>query len=93
MRYQLALKVSKDGNCVLYVDKIPYYWIEGKAVLFDDTYIHEVRNETDEMRIALLLDIKREKMGFIMNIFDRIYYRLIQFGIILNSSFKKSKAY
>lgn len=32
-------------------------WEEGKAVVFDDSYEHEVWNETDEVRVILLLDV------------------------------------
>lgn len=32
-------------------------WKEGKAVVLDDSYEHEVWNETEEMRVILLVDI------------------------------------
>jgi len=32
-------------------------WEEGKAIVFDDSYEHEVWNETDEVRVLLLVDI------------------------------------
>ena len=32
-------------------------WEEGKAIVFDDSYEHEVWNETDEARVLLLVDI------------------------------------
>ncbi|MDJ0641943.1 MAG: aspartyl/asparaginyl beta-hydroxylase domain-containing protein [Erythrobacter sp.] len=34
-------------------------WSEGKWMVFDDTYEHEVQNETDETRIVLLCQIAR----------------------------------
>ena len=34
-------------------------WEEGKALIFDDVVNHEVRNDTDETRIVLLIQFKR----------------------------------
>jgi beta-hydroxylase len=34
-------------------------WEEGRCVLFDDTYNHEVWNDTDGIRVVLLLDVLR----------------------------------
>ena len=72
IRYQLALKVPKSGECKLLVDNTPYFWKEGEGVLFDDTYTHEVVNNSTEHRIALLLDVKRKVPGFFMRQYDSI---------------------
>ena len=34
---------------------------DGECLLWDDTYPHEVWNKTDEVRIALLLDVWRPR--------------------------------
>ena len=34
-------------------------WNEGEWMVFDDTYEHQVKNETDETRIVLLCQIAR----------------------------------
>jgi len=91
IRYQLALSVPKNGECKIFVDGTPYYWMEGKSVLFDDTYTHEVLNNTKEHRIALLLDVKRKIPGFFMRQYDAFVFRLIQLLVILNNTFSKSK--
>ncbi len=90
LRYQLALSVPKKGECKLLVDHKPYFWEEGKSVLFDDTYLHEVINNTNEKRIALLLDVKRPISGVFMRIYDSIIFRVIQCMVLLNNTFKKS---
>ena len=69
LRYQLALSVPKDGSCQIFVDNKPYSWTEGKSVLFDDTFIHEVKNESNEKRIALLLIIRRNDLPVGLNLF------------------------
>ncbi|MBT4478317.1 MAG: aspartyl/asparaginyl beta-hydroxylase domain-containing protein [Flavobacteriales bacterium] len=90
IRYQLALSIPKEGECKLIVDGKDYFWKEGKSVLFDDTYLHEVQNNTDEMRIALLLDIKRKIPGF-LRYYDLFIFKLIQLILVLNNTFTKSK--
>ena len=92
IRYQLALKVPKSGECKLLVDNTPYFWKEGEGVLFDDTYTHEVINKSTEYRIALLLDVKRKIPGFFMRQYDSFVFRLIQFLVVLNNTFGKSEA-
>lgn len=91
IRYQLAINVPKKGECKIIVDDKDYFWKEGKSVLFDDTYTHEVVNNTEEFRIALLLDVKRKIPGFFMRQYDRFVFVLIQSLVILNKSFSKSK--
>ena len=90
LRYQLAISVPKKGNCQLFVDNKPYSWVEGKGVTFDDTYVHEVRNETKETRVAVLLDIKRYDFPFLLRVYDFIFYKIIQLLVILNRTMSKS---
>jgi aspartate beta-hydroxylase len=91
IRYQLPLEVPKKGSCFLVVDGKYHYWQEGKSVLFDDTYTHEVHNDTNERRIALLLDVKRKNLTATMKVFDWFYYKLFQSAIYLGGGLKKSK--
>jgi aspartyl/asparaginyl beta-hydroxylase (cupin superfamily) len=36
-----------------------YHWREGEGVMFDDTFLHDARNESDDVRVVLWLDIRR----------------------------------
>ena len=63
MRYQLAIKVPKKGDCFICVNGIKYNWKTGHGVLFDDTYPHKVYNDSDEDRIVLYMDIERPNLG------------------------------
>jgi len=44
-------------------------WEEGKCLIFDDSYEHEVHNETDQLRVVLFLDFDRpmDRVGSIVN--------------------------
>ena len=66
MRYHLGLVTPNSDACFISVDGERYFWKDGEAVLFDETYIHFVENNTDETRIILLCDIERPLHGRIM---------------------------
>jgi len=65
IRCHLPLMVPrKRQDCVMWVNDVPQVWEEGKALVFDDTYPHEVRNATDESRVVLLFDFERPMRPF-----------------------------
>ena len=60
IRSHLGLIIpGKNGECRMHVGKETIIWKEGKAVVFDDTYRHEVWNDSDSIRVVLLIDTVR----------------------------------
>jgi beta-hydroxylase len=60
IRCHLGLIVPKERDrCVMDVGDVTCSWEEGRALVFDDTYPHAVRNDTSEERAVLLLDFRR----------------------------------
>jgi beta-hydroxylase len=60
IRCHLGLQVPQDAeNCWIRVDQEVRHWQEGQCMVFDDTYEHEVLNDTDEQRVVLFLDFDR----------------------------------
>jgi beta-hydroxylase len=60
IRCHLGLQVPEDSdNCWLRVDDRICHWQTGRCLVFDDTYEHEVRNDTGEVRVVLFLDFDR----------------------------------
>lgn len=56
----LGLKIPKDqARCRMWLDGQTLNWEEGKVIVFDDTYQHEVWNDTDEERVVLLIHVRR----------------------------------
>lgn len=56
----LPLIVPSDAiNCWIQLEEERYYWRPGLALLFDDTRRHEVRNDTAETRVVLLIHVRR----------------------------------
>lgn len=70
IRAHLGLIVPKDWqNVWIRVDDQIVHWREGEVELFDDSYDHEVRNDTDESRAVLFIDIDRpmDRFGTFVN--------------------------
>ena len=65
LRSHLGLIIPKEREkCRIRVDDTITAWEEGEIFVFDDTYEHEVWNETDEERVILLFDFDRPmKLG------------------------------
>lgn len=59
IRYHLGLMTPNSDDCRIYIDGSPYAWRDGQDVLFDETYIHSVRNDTDHDRLILFCDVAR----------------------------------
>jgi ornithine lipid ester-linked acyl 2-hydroxylase len=60
LRCHLGLIIPKDrDNCYLVLDGKKLLWQQGELFVFDDTYVHEVYNNTDEERVILLFDFDR----------------------------------
>lgn len=56
----LPLMVPRDhANCWIEVDGRRYHWEIGRTFVFDDTRVHEVRNDTDQVRVVLLIHVRR----------------------------------
>ena len=60
LRYHLGLIVPEDAaSCRIRVGEDIRNWEEGKSLIFDDTFNHEVWNDTDETRVVLFVDVMR----------------------------------
>jgi aspartate beta-hydroxylase len=59
LRYHLGIQVPEDAPPRLYVNSQEYIWQEGQGVLFDDSWPHAVVNNSQEMRVVLIVDVLR----------------------------------
>jgi len=60
IRSHLGLVIpGQKGDSRMNIDKEWVKWEEGKMVVFDNTYYHEVWNDTDEVRVILMIDFIR----------------------------------
>lgn len=59
IRYHLGLSTPEDDRCFIEVDGIRHSWRDGKAVFFDETYVHLAKNGSEKTRIILFCDVER----------------------------------
>lgn len=60
LRYHLGLLIPEPKEqCRIRVDDQIAHWEEGQSMMFDDTYDHEVWNDTDGLRAILFMDVIR----------------------------------
>lgn len=59
LRYHLGLVTPNDPDCSITVDGQNYFWRDGEDVMFDETFIHHARNDTQTERVILFCDVER----------------------------------
>jgi beta-hydroxylase len=85
LRYHLGVIIpEKTDKAYIMCGGEKYIWKQGEGILFDDLYLHYVKNPTQETRVVLYLDIKRKSTSFIMNTLNQIGLGLIKYSIMLN---------
>jgi beta-hydroxylase len=50
---------ADSSGCWIRLEDRRYHWQVGRAFVFDDTRLHEVRNDTDQARVVLLIHVRR----------------------------------
>ena len=59
LRYHLGLRVPENNPPSMRVRDQYHTWEEGKSILFDDSWEHEVYNKSDGLRAVLIVDFFR----------------------------------
>jgi ornithine lipid ester-linked acyl 2-hydroxylase len=60
LRYHLGVRIPEGGaRCGLIVAGETRRWVEGRSIVFDDTYRHAAFNHSDEPRVVLFVDFMR----------------------------------
>ncbi len=86
IRYHLALQVPEPSqNCWIQVAGQRVHWQEGKSLIFDDTFHHQVRNDTDGYRVVLFLDIARP-LQFPLSLVNWIIFELGRFSPLVQTA-------
>ena len=66
----LRVNSDREQNAMqdkdLIVNGERYYWKNGEGIIFDDNYLHDAANESDEVRVVLWLDLRRKMPFYIM---------------------------
>ena len=71
LRYHLGLITPNSPDCFIEVDGERYFWRDGEAIVFDETFIHHAANTTDHQRVILFCDIERPLHGGLLSAINR----------------------
>lgn len=83
LRYHLGLATPNSDDCWINVDGIQYSWRDGEALLFDETYVHHVANNTDQYRLILMCDVARP-MSWFGRLVNFFYSQLMRLTVVPN---------
>ena len=76
LRYHLGLRVPKTNPPTMRVKDQYHTWQEGRSILFDDSWNHQVYNRSDDLRVVLIVDVLRP-MPFALHAANWIITRLL----------------
>jgi aspartyl/asparaginyl beta-hydroxylase (cupin superfamily) len=97
LRYHLGIHIPKNHPPEIIINGQPYTWQEGEAILFDDSWPHEVRNQSDDYRAVLIIDVLRPMPlfphllnQFVTNVIGRYFYgrKVIKRALQFNEEIK-----
>jgi beta-hydroxylase len=91
LRVHLGLIIPQpQENCRIQVGDEIRHWQVGECLVFDDSYRHQVWNDTDGMRVVLFLDIQRplDRAGRLLN---RTILKLIQLSPFIQDARKNHR--
>jgi aspartyl/asparaginyl beta-hydroxylase (cupin superfamily) len=79
IRYHFGLVVPTHNPPTIRA-KVQYHtWQEGKSVLFDDSWGHEVYNQSDDIRVVLIVEVLRPmpaRFDTVNRLFTRVIWRV-----------------
>ena len=92
LRYHLGLIVPGPADaCRIRVGNEVRAWQEGKSIIFDDTYPHEVWNDSQSDRVVLYVDFLRP-MKFPMPLVSKAFIALFS-GLFMKEGEKRIRAW
>ncbi|NJN39051.1 MAG: aspartyl/asparaginyl beta-hydroxylase domain-containing protein [Acaryochloridaceae cyanobacterium CSU_3_4] len=88
IRYHLALKVpTPETACRIRVGDQTRHWRLGQGLVFDDRFPHEVWNDSDEVRVVLILDVVRP-LPLPISLVNQTIIRLISWSPLVQDAKK-----
>jgi beta-hydroxylase len=93
LRYHLGLLVPQDKEaCRIRVGDDIRHWEEGRSLVFDDTFNHEVWNDTDETRVVLFVDVIRP-LPFPESLINRLVIKAIGISPFVQDAKRNQEAW
>ncbi len=93
LRYHLGLIVPREAEqCRIRVGDEVRHWEEGQSMVFDDTFNHEVWNDTDETRVVLFVDVLRP-LPFPESLVNRLIVKAIAYSPFVMDAKRNQRAW
>jgi aspartyl/asparaginyl beta-hydroxylase (cupin superfamily) len=93
LRYHLGLIVPEPKTaCRIRVGNDFANWEEGKSIIFDDTYMHEVWNDTEGERAVLFMDVVRP-LRFPVSVLNKFIIWLVSLSAYVQDARKFHEAW
>jgi beta-hydroxylase len=83
LRYHLGLRTPNADSCFINVDGNQYSWRDGEAFMFDETYLHYAKNNSDTHRVILMCDIERP-LHIIGRVVNFLYKGITRLTVVPN---------
>lgn len=85
LRYHLGLKTPESDECFINVDGQNYSWRDGEGFIFDETYLHYAKNNSEKPRLILMCDVERPM--FLIGPFINFIYKIaMRMSIVPNTA-------
>lgn len=93
LRVHLGLIIPEQAaQCRIEVGEELRHWQQDRCLVFDDTYKHQVWNDTQEQRVVLFLDVQRP-MTLPGRLLNRVVLKLIQWSPFIQDARKNQQAW
>ena len=83
LRYHLGLDTPNSDDCYINIDGVSYSWRNGEALLFDETYLHYAKNDSQNYRLILMCDVDRP-MNFLGRFINFLYKAMMRLTVVPN---------
>ena len=94
LRYHMGIEIPNnntgrtDDKAYIVCGDEKYIWKEGEGIVFDDMYLHYVKNPTNQTRVVLYLDVKRKSENPFINFINNAGIYLLENSILLKTFLK-----
>ena len=91
LRYHLDLSTPNSEKCYIDVHGQRYWWKDGESMIFDETFVHEARNDAEKTRLILFCDIARlQKNHHLQSIAEWISVKVMSAAVSPNTAADKT---
>jgi len=91
LRFHLGLKVAHPEACGIQVGSgTVTRWHEGRGVVFDDSFDHDVWNRSDDTRVVLFVDFIRP-LPWPLSVLNRLFVGIVRRSELVQDGVKKQK--